>query len=49
MTVWSRELIAPACNKNFFNITGGRPPGAHEFPPEFDVLVLSYARLSRSN
>ena len=49
MTEWSRELIAPACNKNFFYITGGRPPGAHEFPLEFDVLVPSYARLSRSN
>ncbi len=40
----SRQLIVPACNRNFFEMTGGRPLGSHEFPIEFDALVPSYAR-----
>jgi diguanylate cyclase (GGDEF)-like protein/PAS domain S-box-containing protein len=38
------RLIVPACNKNFFDMTGGRPFGARDFPLEFDALVPSYAR-----
>jgi diguanylate cyclase (GGDEF)-like protein/PAS domain S-box-containing protein len=37
-------LIARACNTKFFDMTGGRPVGVHEFPVEFDALVPSYAR-----
>ncbi len=40
----SGQLIVPACNKNFLDMTGGRPLGAHEFPLEFDALVPGYAR-----
>lgn len=37
-------LVVPACNQNFFNMTGGRRGGSHKFPVEFDVLIPSYAR-----
>jgi diguanylate cyclase (GGDEF)-like protein/PAS domain S-box-containing protein len=40
----SGHLTVRACNKNFFDMTGGRPFGAHEFPLDFDALVPSYAR-----
>lgn len=40
----SGQLIVPACNKNFFEMTGGRPLVRHESPIEFDALVPSYAR-----
>ena len=39
----SCQLIVPPCHKNFFNMTGGRPPRAHEFPLKFDALLPSYA------
>ncbi len=38
------QLIVPACNQNFFNMTGGRRLGTHGFPVEFDALMPSYAR-----
>jgi diguanylate cyclase (GGDEF)-like protein/PAS domain S-box-containing protein len=40
----SGQLIVPACNKKFFDMTGGQPCGGEEFPLEFDALVPSYAR-----
>jgi diguanylate cyclase (GGDEF)-like protein/PAS domain S-box-containing protein len=38
------QLIVPACNQNFMNMTGGRRMGTRGFPVEFDALVPSYAR-----
>lgn len=38
------QLIVPACNQNFVNMTGGRRIGTHGFPVPFDALVPSYAR-----
>lgn len=38
------SLLVPACNQNFFDMTGGRPLGAYGFPLPFETLVPSYAR-----
>jgi diguanylate cyclase (GGDEF)-like protein/PAS domain S-box-containing protein len=38
------SLLVPACNQNFFDMTGGRPLGIYGFPLPFDALVPSYAR-----
>lgn len=38
------SLFVPACNQNFFDMTGGRPLGASGFPLDLDTLVPSYAR-----
>ncbi len=37
-------LVVSACNGVFFEMTGGRPAGAHDFPVPFDTTVPSYAR-----
>jgi diguanylate cyclase (GGDEF)-like protein/PAS domain S-box-containing protein len=39
-----RALFVPACNQSFFDMTGGRPMGAYDFPLPFDTLIPSYAR-----
>jgi diguanylate cyclase (GGDEF)-like protein/PAS domain S-box-containing protein len=38
------SFFVPACNQNFFAMTGGRPLGAYGFPLAFDLLIPSYAR-----
>lgn len=40
----SDELVIDACNGNFFDMIGGRRPGARKFPIPFDTMVPSYAR-----
>ncbi|MBV9275365.1 MAG: diguanylate cyclase [Verrucomicrobia bacterium] len=40
----SGALDISACNEIFFEMTGGRPLGVHNFPLPFDSMVPSYAR-----
>ncbi|PXW23854.1 sensor domain-containing diguanylate cyclase [Paraburkholderia caballeronis] len=38
------QLVVPACNDGFFQMTGGRRPGVRAFPIPLDTLVPNYAR-----
>ena len=43
-------LMVTACNDEFFDMSGGQPSGARQFPVPFDTVVPSYARRElRSN